>query len=59
MLLFAVDAAGTVTQVSLPAEFNDTFGRLRAARTGPDGALYVTTSDGTDDKVLRLTPSRT
>jgi glucose/arabinose dehydrogenase len=59
MLLFATDSAGTVMQVSLPAEFNDTFGRLRAARTGPDGALYVTTSDGTDDKILRLTPART
>ncbi|WP_236789358.1 sorbosone dehydrogenase family protein [Amycolatopsis sp. GM8] len=56
MLLFSLDQTGTVTDVTLPAEFDDTYGRLRAARTGPDGALYVTTSDGNDDKVLRITP---
>jgi glucose/arabinose dehydrogenase len=42
--------------VRLPPEFNDKYGRLRAARSGPDGALYVTTSDGSDDKLLRVTP---
>ncbi|MPZ64408.1 MAG: hypothetical protein GEU83_02380 [Pseudonocardiaceae bacterium] len=31
--------------------------RLRAARSGPDGALYVTTSNGDDDKVLRVAPA--
>jgi glucose/arabinose dehydrogenase len=56
MLLFNVDQAGKITDVTLPAEFDDTYGRLRAARSGPDGALYVTTSDGSDDKVLRITP---
>lgn len=57
MLLFALDEAGAVTEVTLPPEFDDTHGRLRAARTGPDGGLYVTTSDGEDDKLLRLTPA--
>jgi glucose/arabinose dehydrogenase len=55
MLLFTLDRAGAVTDVLLPPEFNDRYGRLRAARTGPDGALYVTTSDGDDDKLLRVT----
>jgi glucose/arabinose dehydrogenase len=33
------------------------YGRLRTAVQGPDGNLYVTTSNGTDDKILRITPS--
>jgi glucose/arabinose dehydrogenase len=57
MLLLRIDAAGALTEVRLPPEFDDTYGRLRAARSGPDGALYVTTSDGDNDKVLRLTPA--
>lgn len=56
MLLFRLDDAGAVQAVTLPEEFDDKYGRLRAVRTGPDGALYVTTSDGTDDKVLKITP---
>ncbi|NKQ56671.1 PQQ-dependent sugar dehydrogenase [Amycolatopsis sp. K13G38] len=57
LLLFGLDQQGKITGVTLPAEFNDKFGRLRAARTGPDGALYVTTSDGENDKVLKVTPA--
>ncbi|MDQ0379145.1 PQQ-dependent sugar dehydrogenase [Amycolatopsis thermophila] len=57
MLMFTVDGSGAITEVYLPPEFNDKYGRLRAARSGPDGALYVTTSDGSDDKVLRVTPA--
>jgi glucose/arabinose dehydrogenase len=31
------------------------FGRLRAVVIGPDGALYVSTSNGADDRILRVT----
>jgi glucose/arabinose dehydrogenase len=31
-----------------------TFGRLRAVVIGPDGALYVSTSNNADDKILRV-----
>jgi glucose/arabinose dehydrogenase len=58
MLLFSVAGDGTITDVTLPTEFDDTYGRLRAVRTAPDGALYVTTSDGSDDEVLRITPGK-
>jgi aldose sugar dehydrogenase len=55
LLLFSVDAAGKVTSVAIPAELDDKYGRLRAARTAPDGSLYVTSSNGSDDKLLRIT----
>jgi glucose/arabinose dehydrogenase len=55
VLLFKLDADANVQSVSIPTEFNDKYGRLRAARQGPDGALYITTSDGTNDKLLRVT----
>ncbi|ONI78103.1 glucose dehydrogenase [Actinosynnema sp. ALI-1.44] len=57
LLLFKLDDAGKVQSVSVPPEFDDDYGRLRAARQGPDGALYLTTSNGTDDKLLRVTRS--
>lgn len=33
------------------------YGRIRAVEQGPDGALYFTTSNGSDDAVYRLTLS--
>ncbi|WP_199441273.1 PQQ-dependent sugar dehydrogenase [Umezawaea beigongshangensis] len=56
LLLFALDEAGAVRSVTIPEELDGTYGRLRAARSAPDGALYVTTSNGSDDKLLRITP---
>ncbi|MEU3273570.1 PQQ-dependent sugar dehydrogenase [Saccharomonospora sp. NPDC006951] len=58
VLLFQLNEQGTaVTDIALPDELNDAYGRLRGVRGGPDGALYVTTSDGPNDKLLRVTPS--
>lgn len=56
VLLLTLNEAGDVASVSIPKEFNNRFGRLRAARSGPDGALYITTTNGSDDKLLRVTP---
>nr|BFE55334.1 PQQ-dependent sugar dehydrogenase [Saccharothrix mutabilis subsp. capreolus] len=55
VLLFTITAEGGVHSVSIPAELDGTHGRLRGAELGPDKALYVTTSNGTDDKVLKVT----
>ncbi|MFF5988876.1 PQQ-dependent sugar dehydrogenase [Prauserella flavalba] len=58
VLLFQLNEQGTeVTDLALPKELNNSYGRLRGVRTGPDGALYITTSEGSDDKLLRVTPA--
>jgi len=57
VLMLSLSERGDVTSVAVPPEFTSTFGRLRAARSGPDGALYLTTSNGQDDKLLRVTPA--
>lgn len=56
VLLLTLTEAGDVASVAIPKEFDNRFGRLRAARSGPDGALYITTTNGSDDKLLRVTP---
>ena len=56
-LLFQLNEDGSqVVNLALPTELNDAYGRLRGVRSGPDGALYITTSNGTDDRLLRITP---
>lgn len=55
LMLFS--KSGTYLKQWKPSVLNGTFGRLRAAVLGPDGSLYVTTSNGTDDKILKVTPS--
>jgi len=52
-----LDAAGALTGVLVPPALDGTHGRLRSAVQGPDGALYVTTDNGTDDALLRVTPA--
>ncbi|MGH3933425.1 MAG: PQQ-dependent sugar dehydrogenase [Pseudonocardiaceae bacterium] len=59
LLLMRVDPDGAVTEVGQLPQLDGSYGRLRAVRPGPDGALYVTTSNGDDDKVLRIAPDGT
>lgn len=47
--------AGKFVKRSDAKSIRSKYGRLRAVVEGPDGALYVTTSNGSDDKVLRIT----
>jgi glucose/arabinose dehydrogenase/putative cell wall-binding protein len=37
--------------------YNGAWGRLRAAVRGPAGQLYLTTSNGSNDRVIRLSPT--
>jgi glucose/arabinose dehydrogenase len=38
--------------------FDQTYGRIRTVRQGPDGSLYLTTSNGSGDRVIRITPTQ-
>ena len=35
------------------------FGRIRTLMQGPDGALWFTTSNGTNDRIVRIAPTST
>ncbi|MDA3647115.1 PQQ-dependent sugar dehydrogenase [Saccharopolyspora indica] len=51
LMLFDLSPNAAVQGLSVPHELDGTHGRLRTARQGPDGALYLTTSNGSDDKI--------
>jgi glucose/arabinose dehydrogenase len=36
--------------------YDQKYGRLRSVAQGPDGALYVTTSNGSGDRIIRIAP---
>ncbi len=60
LMLLTVDPAGKVTKTERMPGVEDSYGRLRAPQMGPDGALYVTTSNATgQDKILRIAPTNT
>ena len=59
VMVLTLDAAGAVISRSEFAALNDRFGRLRTVRQGPDGPLYVLTSNrlAGSKRVLRVTPA--
>jgi aldose sugar dehydrogenase len=56
LLLMGLGPDGAVAEVSVPAPLDGAYGRLRAVRLTADGALLVSTSNGSDDQVLRIDP---
>ncbi len=54
---FGVGAAGT-TLTGPAIHFDTTWGRLRAMVYGPGGQLYVTTSNGSGDQVIRISAAQ-
>lgn len=56
--LMGFDGTGTFLLRLTPGALDGTFGRLRTPAIGPDGALYLTTSNGSgNDRILRVAPS--
>jgi glucose/arabinose dehydrogenase len=54
VIILTPDGRGTAAQTAVLT----TFGRLRTPVQGPDGNLYLTTSNGGGhDQILRVTPS--
>ena len=54
IVLMNFDANGSFQGATIPTEFQSRYGRLRTAQMGPDGCLYVLTSNGgNQDMVLR------
>lgn len=57
--MMAITADGEVVYHDTPPELDHRYGRLRTPVLGPDGSLYVTTSNGAGvDRILRVTPTR-
>lgn len=57
VLFMSLGPDAKVAHIATPAELDGRYGRLRAARLGPDGALYITSSNGEGDKLLRISPT--
>ncbi len=51
--IFTVSTSALIDEFT-PPELDHTFGRLRTPVMGPDGHLYLTTSNGSQDKILRV-----
>jgi glucose/arabinose dehydrogenase len=56
VLALRLDDQGAVVEQFRVPELDDEYGRIREVRQGRDGALYVTTDNGGDDRLLRVTP---
>lgn len=56
ILAIQLDASGALISASRLPGFDGTYGRIRTVQLGNDGALYVTTSNGGGDVLLRVTP---
>jgi aldose sugar dehydrogenase len=56
VLALRLDDDGVLQEQFRLPELEGSYGRIRTVQQGTDGALYVTTDNGTDDQLLRVTP---
>ncbi len=54
---FEFDGNDVFEATEVGNELTQTYGRLRTPMAGPRGTLYVTTSNGSNDKILQITPT--
>ena len=52
--LMVLDIAQDGSLISEEKMFEGEFGRIRTAQIGPDGVLYLLTSNGDNDKIIRI-----
>ena len=58
--VFKFTEEGDLVSQAVVPELDHTYGRLRTAVLGPDGALYITTTNGgSKDKILKVVPANT
>jgi glucose/arabinose dehydrogenase len=57
VLALRLDDDGALVEQFRLADLDDRYGRIRTVQQGADGALYVTTDNGGDDRLLRVTPT--
>ena len=56
--VFEFTSSGALVSHVVVPELDGTYGRLRTPMLGPDGALYLTTSNGSgSDRILKVAPS--
>jgi glucose/arabinose dehydrogenase len=55
VMVFTVSTSGKTTRT---ATILTGYGRIRTVQQGPDGALYVTTSNGSGDAIYKVTPRK-
>ena len=56
VLALRLDDAGVLQEQFRLPELEGSYGRIRTVQHGTDGDLYVTTDNGDDDQLLRVTP---
>jgi glucose/arabinose dehydrogenase len=56
LLILKFDSSGTLVRTFKPAVLDGDAGRLRSAVLGPGNNLLLTTSNGGDDRILRVSP---
>jgi glucose/arabinose dehydrogenase len=54
LMILRLDDTNKVTRVEKILQ--GTYGRLRTAVQGPDGVLYISTDNGTNDRIIKLIP---
>jgi len=58
LMILKFNDAGELVRRFKPAVLDGDAGRLRSAVMGPDNNLYLTTSNGVDDRILVVAPQR-